>query len=366
MASFNVTTGDKQNLIVWITGTEIDTEGFHILRSTTPGGSYSRITRSMIVSTGSPFSGGRYSFVDSAVEDDNGYYYKLEEVDTRGNLAHYGPALVTAETDEKSDTHHSAGTQSQVSDNDNSGLNGQERVATEGRADGQERKISGTNQPATVPAYTVVAYADGMAKFLSGEAVDEETVQAIRSRVLEGQMQESPPPAPSSAITPYPNPAPQRGRGSEKGAWATPADDVTSPSSLRFMIIDADGNEVAVVNIDTEYNLHTPPFSKGGILEDAKSRDFALQKRQDGDRIILTWYAAKPVKGFHILRSTTKDGPYQQITKTPIPYIGTGIEGVTGQIFRFTYTDRNVQKGKDYYYSLEIISKEEGRTAQQK
>jgi len=83
--------------------------------------------------------------------------------------------------------------------------------------------------------------------------------------------------------------------------------------------------------------------------------DPALHTKREADRVILTWYAKEPVKGFHILRGTKKDNTYQRITKTPIPYIGTGIEGVTGQILRFTYTDRNVQKGKDYDYRLEAI-----------
>ncbi|OGW57447.1 MAG: hypothetical protein A3D21_01980 [Nitrospirae bacterium RIFCSPHIGHO2_02_FULL_42_12] len=339
LSSFNVTQKDGQNLIVWITGTEIETEGFHILRSTSPGGPYSRITPSMIASTGSPFSGGRYSFVDSAVEEGKSYYYKLEEVDARGNLVQYGPmAAVAGEGAGSSD--QPAGVTPTLTLPHQGG----------GKKEDVSAGFSLRPQAAPTPVYTLVAYADGPAKFLSGEVVDEETVQAIRSQVLD----------PPHLTSPQ--------RGEENDVEGEKRDDVAgsipaSPTSIRFRIIDAEGNEVAVASLDAAYNPPTPLFSKGGILEDAKSGDFALQKRRDGERVILTWYAAKPVKGFHILRSTAKDGPYQQITKTPIPYIGTGIEGVTGQIFRFTYTDRNVQKGKDYYYKLEPILREEGKTA---
>ena len=352
LSSFNVTQQNEQNLIFWTTGTEIDTEGFHILRSTFPGGPYSRITPSMVASTGSAYSGGRYSFVDTSVEDGENYYYKLEEVDNKGSIAQYGPVAAVADQGgvNSADLYGRQSGETIVGDepprygmgNKASGLSGEQ--------------VTGVTPTPTLPRqgggsiYTIMAYAEGPAKFLSGEVVNEETIQGIRSQVLD----------PPHLTSPQ--------RGEEKDVEGERRDDVAgsipaSPTSIRFRIIDAEGNEVAVASLDAAYNPPTPLFSKGGILEDAKSGDFALQKRRDGERVILTWYAAKPVKGFHILRSTAKDGQYQQITKTPIPYIGTGIEGVTGQIFRFTYTDRNVQKGKDYYYKLEPILREEGKTA---
>jgi len=326
LSSFNVTQKDGQNLIVWITGTEIETEGFHILRSTSPGGPYSRITPSMIASTGSPFSGGRYSFVDSAVEEGKSYYYKLEEVDARGNLVQYGPMAAVAG--------EGAGSSDQPA-----GVTPTLTLPHQGGGKKEEVAAGFNLRPQAAPTsvYTIMAYAEGPAKFLSGEVVNDETVQGIRSQVLEDP----------SAVMARPEGAKQSHyEGKDEGVAA--GGDSLSPASIRFRIIDAEGNEVAVASLDEE---------------DAKSGDFALQNRRDGDRVVLTWYATKPVKGFHILRSTAKDGPYQQITKTPIPYIGTGIEGVTGQIFRFTYSDRNVQKGKDYYYKLEPILRDDGKTA---
>ncbi len=335
LSSFNVTQQNEQNLIFWTTGTEIDTEGFHILRSASPGGPYSRITPSMIGSTGSPYAGGRYSFVDTAVEDGESYYYKLEEVDSKGNIAQYGPVAVVAGEGAGSSSDHPAEVTPTLT------LPHQWRGKKEG-----EQKTDPT------PVYTIMAYSEGPAKFLSGEVVDEETVQGIRSQVLED----------SSAVIARPEGAKQSHYEGKDEGVATGGDSL-SPASIRFRIIDAEGNEVAVASLDAKDNPATPPFSKVGILEDAKSGDFALQNRRDGDRLVLTWYATKPVKGFHILRSTAKDGQYQKITKSPIPYIGTGIEGVTGQIFRFTYSDRNVQKGKDYYYKLEPILRDEDKTA---
>ncbi len=326
LSSFNVTQQDGHNLISWTTGTEIETEGFHILRSTSPSGPYSRITSSMIASTGSAFSGGSYSFVDTAVEDWKSYYYKLEEVDNKGNIAQYGPVAVVAG--------EGAGSSEQSAE-----VTPTLPLPQQGGGK-KEKVVSGFTlhpQAASTSVYTIMTHAEGSAKFLSGEVVNEETIQGIRSQVLED----------SSAVIARPEGAKQSHyEGKDEGVAA--GGDSLSPASIRFRIIDSEGNEVAVASLDAE---------------DAKSGDFALQNRRDGDRVVLTWYATKPVKGFHILRSTAKVGQYQQITKTLIPYIGTGIEGVTGQIFRFTYTDRNVQKGKDYYYKLEPILRDEGKTA---
>ncbi len=338
LSSFKSTYQEGYNFITWTTSTEIDTEGFHILRSTSGSGEYSRITSSMIASTGSAYSGGRYSFVDTAVEDGESYYYKLEEVDNKGNIAQYGPVAAVADQGGVSSAdlygRQSGGT-----------IVGDEppRYGMENKASGLSgEQATGVTPTPTIPhqgggsVYTIMAYAEGPAKFLSGEVVNGDTIQGIRSQVLED----------SSAVIARPEGAKQSHyEGKDEGVAAGGGS--LSPASIRFRIIDAEGNEVAVASLDKE---------------DAKSGDFALQNRRDGDRIVLTWYATKPVKGFHILRSAAKDGQYQQITKTPIPYIGTGIEGVTGQIFRFTYTDRNVQKGKDYHYKLEPILREEVKT----
>lgn len=361
LSSFNVVQQDGQNLIVWITGTEIETEGFHILRSTSPGGPYSRITPAMIASTGSPFSGGRYSFVDTAVEDGNSYYYKLEEVDTRENLAQYGPVAAVAEfTPTPARGIHSH-------------QGGKEDVAAgyslqNGVAGSSDQVASPSPSPQTgegSPLYTIVAYADGPAKFLSGEEVD--TVKGCRDWLDVGQLSISNDSNEQLASSNEEKPIggvfqPRRESRDNKDVIArggsgetiskteiasgtsSPHNDKASPESIRFRIIDADGNEVAVASLEAIHNPPSSPFSKGGI-----------EKHWDGKRILLTWYATEPVKGFHILRGTKKDGPYQKITKIPIPYLS---PSANGKIFRYTYTDRKVQKGKDYYYRVETISED--------
>lgn len=298
LSSFNASHTMEDVLISWTTGTEIDTEGFNILRSISPGDPYRRITPSMIEATGSAMRGGKYSFVDREVEKGRTYYYKLEEVDVRGKRVEYGPVAVVAGEVEMSD-----------------------------------------------PAYTIVLYGDGHARFLSGEVVDLETVQWGTNG--ERSKDRHPPFGVSTGLEAEITPnlsVPRhlirhliRGEGEmESGLKSDP-----SQESIHFRIIDVDGNEVAVASLDATPNPPIPILTKGGI-----------EKQLDGERVILTWYATVPVKGFHILRSTKKEGIYRRITRTLIPHLATS---TSDPIFCYTYTDTTVEKGKDYNYKLETV-----------
>ena len=71
-------------LLEWETASEIDNAGFHLWRSETADGEYTRITDSIIPAEGSPTLGARYEYEDFDVESGKTYYYKLEDVDTDG------------------------------------------------------------------------------------------------------------------------------------------------------------------------------------------------------------------------------------------------------------------------------------------
>jgi hypothetical protein len=90
LASFEVVSGEGQVLIKWTTGTEIDNEGFNILRATSPHGPFSKVNGIMIPARGISPSGASYGFVDRTVENGVAYYYQLEDIDTRGiKTAHH-------------------------------------------------------------------------------------------------------------------------------------------------------------------------------------------------------------------------------------------------------------------------------------
>jgi hypothetical protein len=80
-------------VIRWETGIELNTAGFHVLRSSTGElANAVRVTTAVIPARGSASSGAIYSWTDSGAGDlDAGVAYWLEEVETDGGLNRYGP-----------------------------------------------------------------------------------------------------------------------------------------------------------------------------------------------------------------------------------------------------------------------------------
>lgn len=72
----------------------------------------------------------------------------------------------------------------------------------------------------------------------------------------------------------------------------------------------------------------------------------------------LSWETASELEnlGFHLYRSTTADGPYERITATAIPGLGSSPNGA-----KYSYVDAGLVNGVTYYYKLEDIETS-GRT----
>jgi hypothetical protein len=88
-------TGSGEDVVVsWETAQELDNIGFHVYRSTLKGGPYVRITDTLIRGMTFSVKGRAYSYVDSNVTRGNLYYYKLEDIDTRGQSTMHGPVCV--------------------------------------------------------------------------------------------------------------------------------------------------------------------------------------------------------------------------------------------------------------------------------
>jgi hypothetical protein len=96
LVSFTATGLDDAVRLNWETASEIDTAGFHLLRSTTKTGTYNSITASLILAKGSATSGATYTLNDTDVTLFQAYYYKLECVSTAGNRNLHGPLWAAA------------------------------------------------------------------------------------------------------------------------------------------------------------------------------------------------------------------------------------------------------------------------------
>jgi hypothetical protein len=98
MGEYAYDAGVKLN---WTTQSEVNSAGFHILRSETPDaeiGSWTRVTGAMIPGQGNSSSASEYAFSDANVGWDKTYYYQIHEISTvfgDTSKSYYGPLSVT-------------------------------------------------------------------------------------------------------------------------------------------------------------------------------------------------------------------------------------------------------------------------------
>jgi hypothetical protein len=81
--------------VEWVTGSERETWGFHLLRSSDALRSNAvRITPELILGQGRASQGANYAWLDSTAQAGVEYYYWLEEHELDGGLRYYGPVKV--------------------------------------------------------------------------------------------------------------------------------------------------------------------------------------------------------------------------------------------------------------------------------
>jgi len=95
LASFEARPGRRGIDLTWITASEVESAGFHLVRSTSPEGPYAPVTRFLITSKGSETSGAVYRYEDRSARRRRLYYYKLVEVDVAGLETGHGPVAAS-------------------------------------------------------------------------------------------------------------------------------------------------------------------------------------------------------------------------------------------------------------------------------
>ena len=84
-----------QVFVEWATASEVDVEGFHIVRASDECGAYERLTNAPIPAQGSGIQGAQYRYVDEYVTTGLTYRYRLEVVDVYGSSTFHGPLSVS-------------------------------------------------------------------------------------------------------------------------------------------------------------------------------------------------------------------------------------------------------------------------------
>ena len=118
LASFSALGFDGAIELAWETGSELNNLGFHLYRSTMPGGHYERITATAIPGLGSSPVGASYTYRDTGLENGVRYYYKLEDIETTGRTEFHGPVSATPEAGASSSSGDSGGSSSDTSSDD--------------------------------------------------------------------------------------------------------------------------------------------------------------------------------------------------------------------------------------------------------
>ena len=102
LVSFEVAPHDEALLVSWETASELDNVGFNLYRSTAVDGPYALLNDTLIPPQfPGEVLGGVYEWLDTDVEPDVIYYYRLEDIDVKGVSTFHGPvsaSLITGPT----------------------------------------------------------------------------------------------------------------------------------------------------------------------------------------------------------------------------------------------------------------------------
>jgi hypothetical protein len=91
LQSFDARGLDSAVEVSWQTASELDNLGFHLYRSSSADGPWTRLTSSLIPGLGSSAVGQAYSFRDTGLVNGTQYFYRLEDVDASSKTTSHGP-----------------------------------------------------------------------------------------------------------------------------------------------------------------------------------------------------------------------------------------------------------------------------------
>jgi hypothetical protein len=91
LLSFAAVGSDSAVGLSWRTGSELNNLGFHLHRSLSKAGPWTRITPALIPGLGSSPEGASYSFRDTGLTNGVLYFYRLEDIDSESGSTFHGP-----------------------------------------------------------------------------------------------------------------------------------------------------------------------------------------------------------------------------------------------------------------------------------
>ncbi|HBI22841.1 MAG TPA: hypothetical protein DDX84_01195, partial [Nitrospiraceae bacterium] len=114
---------------------------------------------------------------------------------------------------------------------------------------------------------------------------------------------------------------------------------------ISFRISDESGNEYRVTRVHEADRIYAT--NKG------LDQNRLYMTATPGEGIIsLEWLYSGKVKGFYVLRSNTKEGPYIRVQESRLHALDA--EG----IYKYVFTDHQINGGDTYYYRIEVLDQE--------
>jgi len=311
----------NQVIITWSTSFEIDNEGFVILRSESPNGPFNPITQGMIPAVGGAGK-ATYTFMDGNVGQGKTYYYRLQDIDSRGRVTAHQviPVTVTvAKADEAlKDT---------ISKGDDTAS-----VSPEPKIAGNKNIIEGEHQKSNKPdTWVSVIVSDQEDKHPVSDidatkrlVEDATTISLLDKKTASQDIQLQEQPITKSALNQQNVEAPYSSNG---------------PSSFSVSIEDDKGNIIMVSKVED---------TTGAVLSTSD-----LEVTEDSGHVMLSWQWKGKVRGFILHRAEKGKDNYAPVSNM-IPYFGQSDKN----IFLYRFTDINAKPGVRYDYWLETVSPE--------
>ncbi|MBI5097406.1 MAG: hypothetical protein HZB32_07235 [Nitrospirae bacterium] len=301
---------NNQAALTWSTSSETNNEGFVVLRGESAGGPFAPITSSMIPAMGGPGMKATYSFTDSDVGQGKTYYYRLQDVDSRGVVTTHNVIPVTTV------------------------MAGGEKPSQKI----QEQKQDIQSIPPTLILPRKGGGDDGSGPVVPTsewrrdaelEIASPDSVSlAMTSRTEGAHIDSSIHPHPASPV-----------KGEEYSESPVVALHAQGPSSFSVSIEDDKGNIIMVSRVEDTEGTSTSTSD--------------LMITNESDRLVLTWQGKGKVKGFILHRAEKGKDNYTAISNL-IPYFGRDDK----DIFLYRFTDNTTKLGVKYDYRLERVSPE--------
>jgi hypothetical protein len=96
LLSFRAVRAEEGVSVRWATGLELNTWGFHLLRSSDgQRANARRVTDALVLAQGRDGGGASYQWLDTGVQPGETYSYWLQEVELDGTIHEYGPVRVS-------------------------------------------------------------------------------------------------------------------------------------------------------------------------------------------------------------------------------------------------------------------------------